>query len=419
MDAETIDTLVIGAGQAGLAMSHWLTRVGRPHLVVERARVAERWRSERWDSLAFQFPNWSVELPGMVYGGEPPEGFAGRDELVGFIEAYARHIAAPVRTGVTVRRLGAGPAGLVAETGAGVIAAANVVVATGPHQRPVIPAAAQALSGVIQLHTNAYRNPDALPAGGVLIVGAGASGAQIAEELARAGRAVWLAVGSHRRAPRRYRGRDFHHWEFALGEWDRPTASRQTGEPPPLLTGVDGGRDMDLRGLAGLGVTLTGRLSAISDGVARFKPDLAESLARGDAYYDRFLAAIDAHAVSQNLDLPAPDAAPRRADPTCVTDPLNELNLAAAGISSVIWATGYGLDLGWIDLPVFSLQGAPIHTDGVSPVPGLYFLGLPWLSKRKSTLLSAVGEDAERLATHIAARFGGGSALFSSASPRS
>ncbi|MBV9529460.1 NAD(P)-binding domain-containing protein [Sphingomonas sp.] len=404
MTAETIDTLVIGAGQAGLAMSYWLGRAGRPHLVLERGRIAERWRSERWDSLAFQFPNWSLELPGFLHPSASPEGFAGRDDIVDFVESYACHIRAPVRTGVTVRRLRGRQARLVAETDAGPIVASNVVVATGPYQRPVIPEASKALSGVVQLHARSYRNPQTLPPGGILIVGAGASGTQIAEDLIRDGRSVWLAVGSHRRVPRRYRGRDFHHWEFALGEWDRPTASRDIREPPPLLTGIDGGRDMDLRELAHLGATLTGRLAAICDGVARFKPDLKDSLAKGDAHYHRFRAAIDAYATGNGLELPAPDPVPLRPDPACVTHPVTQLDLAASGISAVIWATGYALELDWIDLPVFSQRGEPLHTDGVSPVPGLYFLGLPWLSKRKSTLLSGVGEDAERLASHIASR---------------
>ena len=402
MDAETVETLVIGGGQAGLAMSYWLSQAGCAHLVVERARVGERWRAERWDSLAFQFPNWSLELPGIAFAGGPADGFAGRDAVVGFLEAYATAIAAPVRTGVAVRRLARGPGGFVAQTDAGAIRAAQVVVATGPYQRPVVPAAARGLDGVAQLHARDYRNPGLLPAGAVLVVGSGASGCQIAEDLRRAGRTVWLSVGSHRRAPRRYRGFDFQHWEAVLGEWDRPLAERPAGEPPPLLTGVAGGRDMDIRELGEMGVRLLGRLAGAEHGVARFAPDLAHTLARGDALYARYLAQIDAHAAARGLDLPPPDPAPRRPDPPA---PLAELDLAAARIGCVIWATGYGLDLGWIEVAgAVSPQGAPIHADGVGAVEGLYFLGLPWLSKRKSTLLAGVGEDAQRLAAHIAGR---------------
>jgi putative flavoprotein involved in K+ transport len=404
MSAEAIHSLIIGAGQAGLAMSYWLTQLDQPHLLVERGRIAERWRSERWDSLMFQFPNWGVELPGLRLHNDRPEQFAHRDEVVSFIERYARYIAAPVREGVEVRRLRAGSRGLVAETNAGQISATNAVVATGPYQRPSIPAAAAAIKNICQLHSSAYRNPDMLPDGGVLVVGAGASGAQIADELVATGRRVWLAVGSHRRVPRVYRGYDFHHWEFALGEWDRCTASRNVGEPPPLLTGAGGGRDMDLRELARRGITLTGRLSAVLDGFARFKPDLADSLAQGDAYYQSFTAAINEHAVANGLHPTRPDPAPVAPNPACVSVPLTELDLRAAGVTTIVWATGYGFDFSWVDLPAFSPDGAPIHTTGISPVPGLYFLGLPWLAKRKSTLLAGVGEDAERLARVIAIR---------------
>jgi putative flavoprotein involved in K+ transport len=401
---ETIDTLVIGAGQSGLAMSHALSASGRRHLVLERGRVGERWLSERWDTLAFQFPNWSVELPSLPYPKGPPDGFASGAEIAGFIDDYAQHICAPVRTGVAVRRLGGTDSGFVAATSAGEVRARNVVVATGPYQRPSIPAAAAGLEGVFRLHASAYRNPAQLPDGGVLVVGAGASGAQIAEDLIRSGRAVWLAVGAHRRAPRRYRGWDFHFWAFEIGEWDRPTAERVAGEPPPLLTGVDGGRTMDLRELAGMGVTLTGRLDGVQGGVARFRPDLAESLARGDAYLERFKDDVDAHVARTGLEVGPAERTPRPSNPACVTHPLAELNLAEAGVSTVLWATGYRLDLGWIDLPVVTPDGGAIHEGGVSPVPGLYFLGLPWLSSRKSTVLSEVGQDARRLAAHIAAR---------------
>ena len=402
MDAERIGTLVIGGGQAGLAMSYWLGQAGRPHVVVERGRVGERWLSERWDTLRFQFPNWSVGLPGMGFPGEPADGFAGGAAVAEFLAAYARTIDAPVRTGVTVRRLAAGPQGFVAETDAGPIAAAKVVVATGPYQRPLIPAAADGLAGVAQLHARDYRNPAGLPAGAVLVVGSGASGCQIAEDLVRSRRTVWLSVGAHRRAPRRYRGHDFQHWETVLGEWDRPVARRPPDEPPVLLSGVGGGRDMDIRELGEMGVRLTGRLAGADGGVARFAPDLAESLARGDAWYADQLAAIDAHARAKGLELPAPDPAPRRPDPP---PPPAELDLAREGIGCVVWATGYGLDLGWIEVEgALSAQGAPIHADGIGAVDGLYFLGLPWLSKRKSTLLAGVGEDAQRLAAHIAAR---------------
>lgn len=401
---KTIDTLVIGAGQAGLAMSFWLSHRDVPHVVLERGRIAERWRSERWDSLRFQFPNWGVALPGFAYAGEAPDAFADRDEIVRFIRAYATFIDAPVREGVGVHRLQLdSDGGFVAETDSGTVVSRNVVVATGPYQRPALPSFTADLGGLFQLHTSAYRNPAQLPAGGVLIVGAGASGVQIAAELAASGREIWLAVGSHRRVPRHYRGHDFHHWEFALGEWDRPVARRRPDESGPLLTGVAGGSDVDLRALADDGVILAGRVTGIHDGVATFAPDLAASLAAGDAHYDRFVAAIDSHLRTLGLPLAPAEATLPRPVPPSASDPSRHLDLAAAGIGSVIWATGYTLDFDWIDLPAFA-SGKPVHEDGISPIPGLAFVGLPWLSKRKSTLLAGVGEDAERIAAHIAAR---------------
>ncbi len=393
MKREAVETVVIGAGQAGLTMSAQLTRLGRPHLVLERGRIAERWRSERWDSLRFQFPNWLLRLPDFPYAGDP-DGFAGAADIASFIAAYAEAIDAPVRTGVEVRRLSAG---FVLETSDGQIEAANVVVATGPYQRPIMPEITLP-ARITALPARDYRNPDALPPGGVLVVGSGGSGCQIAEDLVRAGRRTWLSVGTHRRVPRRYRGRDFAHWETALGEWDRPVSQREPDDRAILLTGVDGGRDMEIRALAAQGVVLAGRLDRVDGQRAWFRNDLAESLARGDAPYARYLARIDALIEAQGLAAPPPDPV---TPPPC-PPALAELDLAE--ISTVIWCTGYGLDFGWIDLPVLKADGAPIHTDGVSNAPGLYFLGLPWLSRRKSTLLAGVGDDAARLAEHLAAR---------------
>ncbi|WP_304187798.1 NAD(P)-binding domain-containing protein [Phenylobacterium aquaticum] len=405
MVAEAHDTLIIGAGQSGLAVSWHLTRLGCPHQVLERARVAERWRSERWDSLAFQFPNWSLQLPGFAYDGPDPEGFSGRDAVADFIAAYAAASAAPVRCGVSVTRLSHDGDRFVLETSDGPMTAAQVVIATGPYQRPAIPAALAGQMGAAkQLHAMAYRNPAELPDGAVLVVGSGASGAQIAEDLMRAGRRVYLAVGSHRRAPRRYRGRDFMFWEFALGAFDQPLAQRTPGTVPPLLTGVDGGRDMDLSVLAAQGVTLLGRLAGAGDGRLVFADDRDASLARAEAEYDAFLAACDAHAQAAGLDLPP--AAPRPPAAPLPT-PLLELDLAAAGVGSVIWATGYRYDFGWVDLPIFAdmtTRAEPLHQGGVTPAPGAYLIGLAWLSRRKSSVMMGMGEDAAFVAEHLAAR---------------
>jgi putative flavoprotein involved in K+ transport len=406
MPVEQIETLVIGGGQAGLAMSHRLKQRGLAHLVLERHRIGERWRSERWDGLRFQFPNWSVRLPDFPFPHTDPEAFATSREIVDFIAAYAAFIAAPVRCGVpvTALRCREGGSGFVAETPDGPIEAANVVVATGPYQRPVVPAALGE-DDTFQIHASRYRNPGQLPSGAVLVVGSGASGAQIAEELLHAGRRVYLSVGSHRRMPRRYRGRDLIWWLSAMGLLQRPAEERGPDRSLPLITGAFGGNTIDFRRFAAEGVTLLGRMEAAHRGVIDFAPDLAERLAYGDASYAIFLDMVDAHVDRHGLNLPKDPAA--RAvlpDPPCLTQPLRRLDLRAEGVSAVIWATGYDFDFGWIDVPALDARGAPIHVGGITDVPGLYFLGLQWLSRLNSSILSGVGDDATVLADHIAAR---------------
>lgn len=403
---QSVDTVIIGGGQSGLAVSWHLRRLGREHVILERARVAERWRSERWDSLAFQFPNWLLQLPGFPYSGPDPEGFASREEVVAFIEAYAASFDAPVRCGVSVEALTRpGSGGFRLETSQRVMSAANVVIATGPYQRPAIPASlAEAVGEVFQVHAAAYRNPGELPEGAVLVVGAGASGAQIAEDLLRAGRRVYLAVGTHRRAPRRYRGRDFAFWEFAIGAFDQGIEERAPGTVPPLLTGIDGGRDMDLRQLGRQGVTLLGRLTGGAEGRLTFADDLEASLAKGEAEYAAFIAAADAHARSAGLGLPEESVTLQGGG---LPAPVRDLDLAAAGVGTVIWATGYRYDFDWVDLPIFAdprARALPSHRGGVTGVPGAYFIGLPWLSKRKSSLMAGMGEDAAFVAEHLVGR---------------
>ena len=407
MLAEQVHTLIIGGGQAGLTMSHRLKQRGLAHLVLERHRIAERWRSERWDGLRFQFPNWSVRLPDFPFPHTDPDGFATSTEIADFITAYAAFIAAPIRCGVAVTALrgGDGGSGFVAETSDGPIEADNVVAATGPYQRPVIPALSLDDAGIFQVHASRYQNPDQLPPGAVLVVGSGASGAQITEELLRAGRRVYLSVGRHRRMPRRYRGRDLIWWLSALGLLERPTEERGPDRSLPLITGAFGGNTIDFRQFAAEGVTLLGRMEAAGEGVIDFAPDLARRLAYGDASYAIFLDMMDAHVERHDLNMPQDPAA--RAvlpDPRCLSEPLRRLDLRAAGIAAVIWATGYGFDFGWIQVPVLNARGGPVHVRGITEVPGMYFLGLQWLSKLNSSLLSGVGDDAADLADHIAAR---------------
>jgi putative flavoprotein involved in K+ transport len=406
MPVERVETLVIGGGQAGLAMSYQLKRRGLAHLVLERHRIAERWRSERWDGLKFQFPNWSVRLPDFPLAHTDPDGFAATGDIVKFIDAYAAFVAPPIRCGVAVTGLRNrdGGSGFVAETSDGPIEAANVVVATGPYQRAVTPDLLRDES-VFQVHASRYRNPRRLPPGAVLVVGSGASGAQIAEELIRAGRRVYLSIGRHTRLPRRYRGRDLIWWLSELGIDRTPVAARGPSRLLPVISGAYGGHTIDFRHFAAEGVTLLGRLATARDGVIALAPDLAESLASGDTVYAAFLDMVDAHVDRHALAMPE-DPAARVAlpDPRCVVEPVRRLDIGTDAIGAVVWATGYRLDFGWIDIPVLDAGGEPLHAGGITAVPGLYFLGLQWLSRMNSSFLSGVGDDAAVLADHIAAR---------------
>jgi len=401
---ETVHTLVIGGGQAGIATSAHLQRHCVPHLVLERARIAERWRSERWDSLVANGPAWHDRFPEAEFPDLDPEAFAGKEAVADYFVRFASDRNLPVRTGVEVTRLERQGDQFRATTSQGVIEARNVVVATGPFQKPVIPTVISD-PAITQLHSNSYCNPGALPAGAVLIVGAGSSGAQIAEELVHAGWRVFLSVGPHDRPPRRYRGHDFVWWLGRLGKWDMKAPTPGTEHVTIAVSGAYGGHTMDFRRLSGLGVTLLGRAGEYRDGVLRIAPDLRANIEAGDRNYLSVLEEADAHAEANSLDLPEePEAHLLQPLPDCVTDPVLTLDLAAEGITSVIWATGFRLDFGWIDMDVFREDGRPRHQDGVvTEVPGLYFVGLPWLSCRGSAFIWGAWRDAERLAGLIAA----------------
>jgi putative flavoprotein involved in K+ transport len=401
-----VETLIIGGGQAGLAVSEHLGKLGKPHVILERHRIAERWRSNRWDSLVANGPAWHDRFPNATFACDP-DSFATKDEIVDYFVAYAQQIAAPIRCGVevTALRTQADTPGFLATTSEGVIAATNVVVATGPFQRPVIPTVVPPGSGIEQIHSADYRNPAKLRKGAVLVVGAGSSGVQIADELARAGRPVYLSVGQHNRPPRRYRGRDFVWWLGVLGEWDTKVIAPGTEHITIAVSGARGGQTVDFRDLAARGITLTGSARNYKDGVIEFAPDLATNIAHGDANYLSVLDAVDAYVAQNRIELPEePQARTIGPDPQCLTDPLFRLNLAEAGITSIIWATGYALDFGWLEVNAFDEKGRPAHERGVSTVPGLYFLGLPWLSRRASPFIWGVWHDADYVARHIAAR---------------
>jgi putative flavoprotein involved in K+ transport len=405
MQIEFVETLVIGGGQAGLAMSHHLKRRALPHLVLERGRIGERWKSERWDGLKFQFPNWSVRLPDFPFPHSDPDGFADLGTIVDFIDAYAAFVAPPIRCGVEVTRLSRDGAGFLAETSDGGITARNVVVATGPYQRAILPDVLRDEPELFQVHASRYLNPEQLPEGAVFVVGAGASGAQIAEELLRAGRRIFLSIGQTTRLPRHYRGRDLVWWFEQLGAFDKTPEERGPIRVYPAITGAYGGHTIDYRRFAADGITLLGRVAAARDHVLDIGPGLGRSLAEADLYYAAFLDMADDYARNRGLDLPEdPAARAKLPDPLCVTDPIRRLDLRAEGITTVIWATGYGVDFGWIDIPAFDAAGQPLQQRGMSSVPGLYFLGLQWMSRMASSFMSGVGDDAAVLADHIAAR---------------
>ena len=404
MSSQETEVLVVGAGQAGLAMSEQLSGYGVPHLVVERGRIAERWRSERWDSLVTNGPAWHDRFPGLEFAGLNPDDFAAKEQVADYFAAYAEKVGAPVRCGVEVTSVGknTGRPGFSAETSDGTIDARFVVAATGPFQRPVIPALVPDGAGLVTIHSSSYRNPRQLPDGAVLVVGAGASGVQIADELRRSGRLVYLSVGPHDRPPRRYRGRDYCWWLGVLGKWDIAPPPAGARHVPIAVSGAYGGHTVDFRRLAASGIQLAGRADSFRDGTMHFAPDLGSNIARGDAYYLSLLDECDAYVERNGLDLPAePDAHILGPDPECVAHPVLELDLGRAGVTSIIWATGFGTDFGWLRVSAFDEHGKPRHQRGVSSEPGVYFLGLPWLSRRGSSFIWGVWHDARYLADHI------------------
>ena len=402
--AEKIDTLVVGGGQAGIAMSEHLSNCKVPHLVLERHRIAERWRSERWDSLVANGPAWHDRLPGMEFADFDPNAFPSKERVADYLVAYADMINAPIRCGVEVRevRRNVGRPGFRVETSVGVIEANSVVAATGSFQIPVIPDLVPADAEVTQIHSSAYRNPDQLPEGAVLVVGAGSSGAQIADELLLSGKSVYLSVGPHDLPPRSYRGRDFVWWLGVLGKWEAVTMEPGMEHVTIAVSGARGGHTVDFRLLARQGITLVGRTESFKNDVMHFAMDLADNIVRGNAYTLSLLDEADAYVVRNNLDFPEePEVRKIEPDPPCVTDPVLELNLTEAGITSILWATGFDVDYSWLKVDAFDEAGKPKHERGISVEPGVYFLGLPWQSRRASSFIWGVWHDAKFLADQI------------------
>jgi len=397
--------VVVGGGQAGLSASYCLRQHGIDHVVLEAHRIGHEWRTRRWDSFCLVTPNWQCRLPGFPYAGPDPDGFMVRDEIVRYLERYARSFGPPVVEGVRVSRLRRAPTGVFElATSAGEVTADQVVVATGPYHTASVPRIAERLPGVVQMHSSEYRHPAQLPPGAVLVVGTGQSGCQVAEDLHLAGRRVHLAVGSAPRVARSYRGRDCVAWLDEMGHYRRRIEEFADADAVRMranhyVTGRDGGRDIDLRAFARDGMRLYGRLVGVDGATLRFSADLRSNLDNADAVAEGIKDAVDAHIATRGIDAPEePRYVPVWQPPD---DHPRALDVQAAGITSVIWSTGFSRDHRWIEVPVFDGRGYPMHWRGVTSVPGLYFLGLPWQHTWGSGRFEAVGRDAEFLAGHI------------------
>ncbi|CAB4649700.1 MAG: SidA/IucD/PvdA family monooxygenase [Actinobacteria bacterium] len=405
MAPEQFEVVVVGAGQAGVAMSEHLTIAGISHVVLERDRIAERWRSERWDSLVANGPAWHDRFPNLEFEGYDPDAFVPKEAVADYFVAYAEKFNAPIRTGVDVKSVTRLPidSGFSVETSAGEIQAKYVVAATGPFQKPAIPPVVPDTTDIHQLHSSDYHNPAQLPEGGVLVVGAGSSGVQIAADLRKAGRDVYLSVGEHDRPPRRYRGRDNVWWLGVLGKWDLATPPAGAEHVTIAVSGFDGGKTVDFRDLANSGITLLGLTTSFDDGVLKFADDLGRNIARGDKNFLSVLTEADEFIAQNNLDLPLePEAHILGPMPETALNPIREIDLAAAGITTILWATGYSVDYGWLKVPkALTEAGKPAHQRGVSNANGIYFLGQPWLSRRGSAFIWGVWHDAKFLADQI------------------
>ena len=404
---EKIETLIVGGGQAGIAMSEHLSNYKIPHLVLERNRIVERWRSERWDSLVANGPAWHDRFPNMEFTDFDPNGFPSKEQVVDYFVAYAEMIKAPIRCGVEVKevRRNVGRPGFRIETSDGIFEANNVVAATGPFQCPLIPDFKFESNRITQIHSSQYHNSDQLPDGGVLVIGAGSSGSQIADELLRAGKSVHLSVGPHDLPPRSYRGRDFVWWLGVLGKWEAVTKDPGTEHITIAVSGAHGGQTVDFRGLAERGIILLGRTHSVKKNVMRFESDLAKNIANGNSYTLSLLDQADEYVIRNGLDFPLePEAREVLPDPDCVKNPILEIDLKEAGINSIVWATGFDVDFSWLKVDALDENGKPKHDRGISTESGIYFLGLPWQSRRGSSFIWGVWQDAKFLADQIQLR---------------
>jgi putative flavoprotein involved in K+ transport len=412
-----LDVVVVGGGQAGLGIGYCLQQAGRSFVILERGRIGESWRSQRWDSFAVNTPNWANGLPGDPYDGDRPDGFYLRDELVAYFEDYATRFGLPVRQGTTVTSVE--PHGedftveaVDAEGEVKQYQAHNVVVASGIMQSPKIPKLTERFPASIrQLHAADFRSADGLPEGAVVVVGGGQSGCQIAEDLIQSGRTVYVCTSKVARLPRRHRGRDTLEWFELMGLWnvavgDLPDPAMQFAAQPQVSGVGRYGSTLSLQHMAGQGAKLMGRLSDVVDGVLTTDDSLAEHIAFADEFSAQGKADIDAFIEREGIDAPHAEDDPidAPAGPEVAAAGLTELDLESAGVGSVIWCTGFTASFDWLHLPVFDEAGHPIHERGVSPVPGIYFLGFPWLHSRKSGVIHGIDEDARYLTEAITGR---------------
>lgn len=406
-------TIVIGAGHAGLAMSRCLTERSIDHVVLERGEVANTWRTERWDSLRLLTPNWQRRLPGFGYDGDDPDGFGTMSETIAFIDRYASRIAAPILTGTRVISVRRTDTGYLVATDQGEWQCKTVVIATGACNIANVPRLAEAVPNTIRMLTpQRYRNPDQLEAGGVLVVGASATGIQLASEIQCSGRPVTLAVGEHIRAPRTYRGRDIQWWMDAAGVLDQrydevDDIGRARRVPSLQLVGSPERTMLDLNTLSAMGIRLAGRLAGISNGRLQFSGSLRNQCALSDLKLGRLLDTFDQWATVTGLDGEI-DAPHRFASTVVGEDPMLTLDLAKSGIKTIIWATGYRPDYAWLHVPVFDRKGRISHDGGIVDAPGLYAMGLPFLRRRKSALIDGAGDDARDLSDHLASHLDSG-----------
>ena len=406
--ARAVTVLVIGAGHTGLAMGHHLARRGIDHAILERGEVANAWRHERWDSLHLLTPNWECRLPGQAYAGPDPDGYMSMPELIALLDDYAARLASPIHTGTRVTAVRAVKDGYRVITDRDTWRCRAVVIATGACQVPVVPAIDAALPPwITSLTPREYRRPGQLPPGGVLVVGASASGVQLADELQRSGRPVTLAVGDHLRLPRRYRGRDIEWWLDAAGLLDQrfdevEDIARARRVPSPQLVGGPTPRDLDLNVLSQHGVRLVGRLAGLSGTRLQFAGSLAMHATAADLKLARLLDNLDAWALAHGWHdtLPTPE---RPAPTRLPARPCLGLDLADGEIRTVLWATGYRPDYAWLQVPVLDRKGRLRHHGGVIDAPGLYVLGLPFLRRRKSGSLYGADDDARELSAHLSA----------------